>query len=313
MVDKIGIALPEGGAWSTGISAFLDTGTTLKSGWSGSTKTYTTPQAGVRDTVVLTHSDTGLTVVGNKMSPQRLTYSPARMLRPTNTILPASDEELAASWTRAQGITSEVCELPAQRGHLTRLDATLYVQEDTNRIIQLFDRVRAPGFRRATYPERYESGLRWRGSKKSLLLYSKALEQGEGQTDDRTRVELQLHGTTIANTLGFGAGGKVYSVGVCEAYAALRRYLLTFPVSSIAPDYNQDVLVAHATTKGVRAPDGRSLMDWRLDDIKDSAHRTKTRRRIQGMVLTCSEFRWADLLPESPTPEEWRRLCGYRD
>lgn len=313
MIDGIGLSLPEGGSWSPAVHSFLNTGTALPSGWVGSKRTTSTPETGIRVSVSLTHTATGLTLIGDAAGPKRLCFCPARMLRPTNVLLPSTDEEIADAWAGAQAIASEVCELPAQRGHLSRLDLCLYVQIATERLVHLFDRVRAPGFRKATFPERYEGGLRWHGSKKNLLFYNKGLEQGEQQPDGRTRLELQLHGDTIARALGFDCGGKVREVSVRQCYQALRRYLLTFPVATTAPTYNQDALVAHAMAMGVRAPDGRSVLEWRLEEIADQAHRQKKRKKIEGMVLDCAMFRWSDHLPENPTPEQWRRLCGHRD
>ncbi len=313
MPDKFGISFPGCPPWTLPILAAIQDRGEYPTGWTHSKNDSGSNDEGTRVSVRLTHDATGTTVVGNEYGTRKVEFAPARMLRPTNVHLPLDDEELEAAWSKAQRIVGEVADLSGCRGHLSRLDLTCYVPVQTDLIIQLFDRLSAPGFRKATYPARYEGGLHWKGSNKNLLFYSKALEQGEPDTDDRTRIELQLHGNTIARVLGYDAGGKVYEVGVKQCYQSLRRYLLTFPAASVAPEYSQDALVAHASSMGVRAPDGRSLLEWRLDDIKNPKHRRKTRKHIEGMLLKCADFNWADYLPEDPTPEQWKELCGYRN
>ncbi len=143
-------------------------------------------------------------------------------------------------------------------------------------------------------------------------MYSKGAERGAGAGDVRTRIELQLCGPKIAKRYGLADDQRLPlgKLTVAAAYAVLREFVSEFKALSIAAPYSNDQLLAHAIVCGVRAPDGRHLLDWRTDGMEQLAAK-RLRRKIEATSMTMSGFCWETFLPANPTPAQLAQLTDW--
>lgn len=299
------------GAWTDPVNALSAEHALPLPDWTFQISKYNST-SGFSESIRLTHTPSGLTVIGGPYGARFVEFCPARMIRANNVLLPVDGDEYDKALSNAQQITKTVAWFPdKQEPDITRLDLCVYVSLPVEQLIRLFGSVKAPGIHKCPTPQKHKTGLHWKGDPKSLLMYDKAVEQGSQLTEDRTRIELQLHNEAISRTLGFKSGGRLTKVSVHQCYTALRNYLLSFPFAQIGPKYRETALIAHAMAQGLKAPDGGCLLEWRLSDTPTRKQRNVVRRQIEAAMLGCTPFRWEDYLPENPTLDQWRSLCGY--
>lgn len=304
MIDTVSIYHPDGGTLKSECLAALNhVRARACEEWSVTESDNRGPDGRASKPFRLTHNATGLTVCGADRNPTKVTVSFPRLLRPDNSQLLRSEAEFNDAVGKADRIAAQVAELRPRDAHYTRVDITTYVSVAPHSLLPLFEKRKHPGFHKL--PKHYPGeSLTWGagGSGARLVFYDKRAEQGSG-TDLRTRIELQLHGRRLCNLFRVGEGERLREFTLLHAYQVLRAFLLEFPGVSVGPDYHQDTLLAYAISKGLTAPDGRHLLDWRNAGVRPDTAR-KNRERVGAAVLGVTGFDFATFLPAEPTADQ---------
>ena len=302
MIDSVSIYYPDGGTLKPECIAALEKPSArVCDDWSLTESSKRGTDGRTSKPFHLTHSATGLTVCGADRIPNKFTVSLPRLHRPDNSQLLRSQSELDEALTKAHAIAAQVAEFRPRDAHFTRVDITTYVAVAPYGLLPLFEKRKHPGFHKL--PKCYPGeSLTWGTSGARLVFYDKRAEQKNGN-DVRTRIELQLHGRRLCDRFQVKEGDCLRVFTLHRAYQVLREFLLEFPAVAVGPDYHQDTLLAWAMSKGLTAPDGRHLLDWRNAGVRPDTAR-KTRERVGAAVLGVTGFDWAALLPAEPTEQQ---------
>ena len=311
MIDTVTITFPDGGQFTTIAVAILQGDHSQAiTGWVDDIR----PTHNAAGELVMRggfrHCASELRVIPTACGTVKIEFEASRMLYADNSRLLKSNDELRTSLTRAIDIAAGVVAPHPDGAYFSRVDCTCFVATPPTTLLPLFEKRKHPRIRKlpAHFPN---ESLTWKGTGHRLCFYDKAAQRKLG-TDLRTRVELQVRGAKMAEYFDLKTEGRLWlgDLTLESAYRVLRTFLLQFPSTAVAGRYSHDAGIAWMMAKGVSAPDGRHILDWRTDGLEEFREK-RVRRQIEKLSLKLSGFDWADFLPAAPTPAQLISLTDW--
>jgi len=178
-----------------------------------------------------------------------------------NGILIKSQQELDQAIAVFLERVSEVC-THSPPYNLRRIDLVGHAGISPEMLVRVYKNFRLPRIRRDPIHYPGES-LLWRGSKRKCRLYDKRL-RNSGRPGDMTRIEWELHGSTITTEFGKVTTLDHLSIEVC--YAVFHRLCRGFTPRCLAQKGNLSTILAMANAEKWcfgKIPLAEHLKGWR--------------------------------------------------